>query len=48
MKLKEKYSEFETINLGRVVGGTGQEPDITKKPPPEPEPEPSPWWVFWE
>ncbi len=31
-KLEEIYSEFETVDLGKVIGGDGQEPDKTKKP----------------
>ena len=46
-KLEEIYSEFETIDLGKVVGGDGQEPDKTKKPKPPPPPPEDPWWKIF-
>ena len=49
-KLKDFYSEFETVDLSKVIGGDTQEADKTQKPktpnpPPPPDP---PWWKFWE
>lgn len=47
--LKENYSEFETIDLGKVIGGTAQQIDTTLKPAPAPAPPPEPeWWEFWK